>query len=132
MRAIAFGWTCSALLVGRKTVTRRAWKDNWAQQFADGDLVAAYDRQARYGGHEVAMIKLVGRPHKQSTRDAPESDYEEEGFAYLESIGAKVDGHSPRTLWRAWHLYPQEMWVVRFSLIGPPAREIAQLALEMA
>lgn len=131
MKVISFAWTTPALLVGRKTVTRRDWKDGWARQFAPGELIAAYDRQARHGGHEVAMIQLVGQPYRQSTKLALESDYEAEGFAYLESIGAKVDGISPKTLWRAWHLQPQELWVVRFELIGPPAREIAQLAMEM-
>ena len=128
---ISFAWTTPALLCGRKTVTRRGWKDSWARGFNRGDLVAAYDRQPRYGGQQVATIQLEEQPYKESTKLAPWSDYEAEGLAYLESIGAKVDGLAPKTFWKAWHLFPKEMWVVRFSLIGQPMAEVHQMAMEV-
>ena len=41
-----------------------------------------------------------------------------EGFAYLESIGAKVGKLPPRQLWRIWReLKPQELWIVRFEVV---------------
>lgn len=122
MRTISFAWTTPALLAGRKTVTRRGWADGWAAGFRAGDLVAAYDRQPRFGGHQVATIRLTADPYKQNTALAPPDDWEAEGFGYLEELGAKVDGLSPRTLWRAWHLQPRDMWVIRFELVATSPR----------
>src|SRR3990170_1690123 len=95
MRIISFAWTRPALLAGRKTVTRREWDDSYASRFGEGELVAVYDRSPRYGGKQVATIQLTRVPYRESTRDAPDSDYEAEGFAYLDSIGAKVDERLP-------------------------------------
>jgi len=117
MMTISFAWTTPALLAGVKTVTRRDWEPEYAARFKAGQLVAAYDRQPRYRGRQVAMIRLMQAPYRQSTAEAPESDWEAEGFAFLESVGAKVDGMRPKVLWRAWHVFPREMWVVRFELV---------------
>jgi len=117
MMTISFAWTTPALLAGVKTVTRRNWEPEYAARFRAGQLVAAYDRQPRYRGRQVATIRLTQAPYRQSTAEAPASDWEAEGFAYLESVGAKVDGMRPKVLWRAWHVYPQQMWVVRFELV---------------
>ena len=131
---ISFAWTTPALLAGVKTVTRRDWEPEYAARFKAGQLVAAYDRQPRYRGRQVAMIRLMQAPYRQSTAEAPESDWEAEGFAFLESVGAKVDGMRPKVLWRAWHVFPREMWVVRFELVdvvGPQAAAAAPEALPM-
>lgn len=138
-RIISFAWTTPALLAGVKTVTRRDWNARYAQQFAAGEVVLAYDRNPRYGGKPVARIALTERPYLESTRDAPPADFAAEGFEYLEARGAKVDKLSPRTLWRAWKLEPRDMWVVRFEVLElleaapapPPQREGQQGALEL-
>ena len=117
MAVISFNWTAPALLAGHKTVTRREWKESYARQFQAGDVVAAYDRQPRFGGRRVATIRLTQKPYRENTREAPEEDYEQEGLAYLQQLGAKVDGLSPEALWRAWHVFPRVLWVVRFELI---------------
>ena len=117
MKIISFAWTTPALLAGRKTVTRRAWSPRWAATFKAGELVAAYDRQPRFRGHQVATIRLTQAPYVESTAFAPEDDWEGEGFAYLTDTGAKVDGLEPAVLWRAWHLQPQLLYVVRFELV---------------
>jgi hypothetical protein len=120
VKFISFAWTTAALLAGRKTVTRRDWSPRWARQFHKGDLVAAYDRQPRYGGKQVATLRLTSDPYFESTASAPEEDYEAEGFAYLQERGAIVDGLEPRALWRVWHRpsTPRKMWVVRFEVIS--------------
>ena len=118
MKQISFAWTTPALLAGAKTCTRRDWKDSWARQFHARDRVAAYDRQPRYGGRQVAVIELTQDPYRESTAKAPESDWEAEGFAWLQFNLIKVDGLWPNVLWRAWHVYPQMLWVVRFELVG--------------
>lgn len=117
MRVISFAWTTPALLAGKKTCTRRDWNDKYADAFNRGEIVLAYDRQPRYKGKPVATIQLTAKPYLQSTKDAPASDYQAEGFEYLQALGKKVDGLSPAALWRAWHLYPQMMYVVRFELM---------------
>src|SRR3990167_4842405 len=125
MMTISFAWTTPALLAGVKTVTRREWNAEYAARFTAGQLVAAYDRQPRYRGQQVATIRLTQALYLQSTADAPESDWEAEGFAYLESVGAKVDGMRPKVLWRAWHVFPREMWVVRFELVDVAGAQAA-------
>lgn len=90
MKIISFAWTTPALLAGRKTVTRRDWQLGYASGFHAGDLVAAYNRSPRHGGRQVATIRLTRAPYLESTKEAPPEDYEAEGLAYLDSIGAKV------------------------------------------
>jgi hypothetical protein len=119
LKEIAFDWTLPALLAGRKTVTRRDWKWSWARSFEAGELVAATGKQRRFGGRQVATIRLTQRPYRQNTAQAPASDWEAEGFAYLEEIGAKVDRRLPWDIWQEWKVYePREMWVVRFELVS--------------
>ena len=136
MKIISFAWTTPALLAGRKTVTRREWSNDYARRFRAGDLVAAYNRNPRHGGRQIATIRLTREPYRESTRSAPEEDYEGEGFAFLQDDGVKVDGLPPDVLWRAWHVFPQVMWVIRFEvvvLVVTPEPEAAtpQLALPM-
>lgn len=117
---LSFAWTTPALVRHFKTVTRRTWTPEWATRFHEGDVLTALDRQRRYRGRPVGAVRLTGTPYLESTADAPDSDYQAEGFEYLESIGAKVDKLSPSKLWRIWH-HPsgaQEMWVVRFELVS--------------
>jgi len=130
MMTISFAWTTPALLAGVKTVTRRDWNPEYAARFRAGQLVAAYDRQPRYRGRQVATIRLTQPPYRQSTADAPESDWEAEGFAYLERMGSKVGKLTPRVLWKAWHVFPQEMWVVRFELVEVVGAQAAAAAPE--
>ena len=138
MKIISFAWTTPALLAGRKTVTRREWSEDYARRFRAGEMVAAYDRNPRHRGRQVATIRLTRDPYSESTRSAPEEDYEAEGFAFLQELGVKVDGLPPAVLWRAWHVFPQEMWVVRFELVevvrapsAEPTPATPQLALPM-
>ena len=118
MRAISFAWTTPALIAGRKTVTRRDWKPTYAQSWKAGDMAKAWDKQPRFkGAKPVAIIRLMRRPYLENTRDIPEDDWENEGFAYLEEQGLLVDGHSPSFMWRGWKIAPRAMWVVRFELV---------------
>lgn len=121
MRAISFAWTTPALVAGRKTVTRREWKLRYAQSWHEGDVAAAWDKQPRFkGARRVAVIRLTADPRIENTRDLPEADWENEGFAYLEERGLLVDGHSAGFMWRGWKILPRDFWVVRFELVDPP------------
>ena len=117
MKIISFAWTTPALLAGVKTVTRRQWDPRDASTFHAGDLVAAYDRQPRYRGRQVAVIRLTEDVYPEPSDLAPDGDWEAEGFGWLEERGLKVDGLTPRAIWKAWHLYPRDFFVVRFELV---------------
>ena len=118
MRIISFAWTTPALLAGRKTVTRRDWSPRWVKFIREGDEMAAYDKSPRYGGRQVGVIRLTAPLVQEWTNEAPPSDYEAEGFTYLEEQGMTVDGLAPPVLWRAWHFKPQLLYVVRFELVS--------------
>jgi len=117
MRIISFAWTTPAVLAKRKTCTRRDWNDQYAESFQTGELLAGYNRSQRYGGHQIAVVKLTQRPYKEPLRNAPDSDWEAEGFAYLTEIGAKVNGITPRELWDMWKQTWDTEWVIRFEII---------------
>lgn len=122
MRIICFAWTTAALVVGAKTCTRRKWPPNWARQFHKGDLVVAYDRSPRYGGKQVAMIRLTQDPYRENTADAPDADYEAEGLAWMEREMLPIFQNKRRftfanDFWDAWKNEAEDVWVVRFELV---------------
>jgi len=118
MRIISFAYTTPALLARRKTVTRREWKGTYARSFHAGDLVAAYDKSPRSGGHQVATIRLTCEPYPECTADIPPYDYENEGFQYMEEVGLLVQGIHPRIFWRSWKSAKLVLWVVRFRIVS--------------
>lgn len=76
---LSFAWTTRALLERRKTVTRRRWTPAYAEKFAPGMLVDAYDRNPRFGGVKVAVIRILSirrEPLEAITAD----DVVREGF----------------------------------------------------
>lgn len=117
MKEISFSWTTTAFLAGAKTVTRRDWKDPYAKTFKKGEIVAAYDKQRRFGGHKIGLIKLTQAPYKESTADIPEDDWFNEGFPVLEGEGQLVDGVLPAVFWLMWHDDPKDLWVIRFRIV---------------
>jgi len=117
MKEISFAWTTPALVTGHKTVTRREWQDDYAHRFHAGDPVTALDRERRYKGQPVGLLRLTAEPELQQTDDAPKTDYVAEGFLYLDWLNEKVDGLTPQALWRAWSKTPRFLWVVRFELV---------------
>ena len=114
---ISFAWTTPALLAGEKTVTRREWSDNYAHRFKAGDLVAAYDKNPRAGGKQIATIRLTCDPYLENTRDAPSSDYIAEGLKYLADNGVLIQGMTPFTFWAAWKAAELLVWVIRFEVV---------------
>jgi hypothetical protein len=89
VKSISFAWTTDALLAGRKTSTLRQWKDTYAQQFKAGELVTAYDKQARFGGRPVAIIRLTHAPTKGDINQILDDVYEAEGFAWYDEQSAQ-------------------------------------------
>ena len=117
MRIISFSWTTPALVARRKTCTRRDWNDDYAKRFQAGELVAGYNRNQRYGGHQIAVVKLTQKPYKEPLCNVPDSDWEAEGFAYLTEIGARVNGMTPRQLWDIWKQTWDPEWVIHFEIV---------------
>ena len=116
---IAFAKTTPALLAGAKTVTRRDWKASHAAKFKPGMLVDAYDKSPRHGGKKVATIRIVSVCR---TNAVPASDWEGEGFAWLEgnppSLRAlREDDCWWRAVWAYWN-GPEHplLYVVRFEV----------------
>jgi hypothetical protein len=128
MSFITFAWTTAALLAGAKTCTRRSWDPRYARQFKAGDVVDAYDRSPRNRGRVVAYIELLVDAYLESTELMPDSDWEAEGFRYLnehpEVRPRHILGHAaaPDEFtfeggFARWRASKDLMWVVRFRLL---------------
>lgn len=121
MRYISFAWMTPALLARRKTCTRRVWSDQFRAQFHIGDQVRAFDRQPRFGGKAVALVRLIREPYLEHIGDMPDSDYEAEGFAYLnehlEKVNIKRYGTFTRAAFDHWRKRGGYYYVVRFELV---------------
>ena len=109
---LSFGWTWQELLAGKKTVTRRLWKERTANIFKkyyqEQKLVRASDKDLRYKGKVIAWIELTEEPYQELLCNMPESDVELEGGMVetkQEFIDKYFDGNET--------LKP---WVIRFRL----------------
>ncbi len=116
MMIISFAWTTPALLAGEKTRTRRDWSDEYAKKFKVGDLIQAYDKQPRFKGKKVAIIKITNI-EKEDISLMPDEDYIKEGFAYLERINKEIFGKNPRTAFQEWREEGGEYWVIDFEIL---------------
>lgn len=115
MKMISFAWTSPALVMGAKTCTRRNWKARHAARYHAGELVAGYDRQPLYQGHQLAVIRLTVDP--LFTGELPDADWRHEGFEWLSQRGFTVNGLTPQNLWDLWRTEMPEAWVIRFELV---------------
>lgn len=123
MKIISFAYTTPALLIGHKTVTRRDWTKKYARLFKKRDVVSAYNRSPMFGGKQVAIIQLTCDPTYEPMCDMPDSDYEAEGFAYLNENRHLLPKAMPYDVswagFQDWRNFPvhSSMWVVRIKLI---------------
>lgn len=117
---ISYAYTTEALLAGRKTCTRRDWKDDYARRFREGQVHQAWDRSPRVRGKQVGNVLLTITPYKSD--EYPEEDYEAEGLKYMEEKGMMVPLPSgpvhPREFWEEWIRRRPLLWVVRFKLLS--------------
>lgn len=112
MKIISFAWTTEALLQGKKTQTRRFWKDSYTKQFKKGDMVQVYDKNPRAGGKLIAFIRLTKKPYKQKLDDITQDDFLAEGgyhcwptkFALIDVMKRLNKGLKP--------------WVIEFELLS--------------
>lgn len=114
---ISFGWTTPAMHAQQKNCTRRNWARRYAAMFDAGQVCIWADTVSFADEKPQGRIRLLEKPYQESTADISESDWEAEGFAYLASIGADVDGQLPRQFWDNWKANPVTLWVVRFAFV---------------
>lgn len=107
MKTISFAWTSGVLLEGRKTVTRRFWSGEYAKRFKKGDLVAAYDKSPKFGGKQIATIKLTRNPYKESLSKMTDEEEKAEGGLWG-SAKVFVDGMGGKHL---------SVFVIRFEVV---------------
>lgn len=113
-RVISFAWTSPALLAGKKTVTRRAWKPSYARLFRRGDRIQAFDRSPRNGGKKIAVLELTADPYLEPTSKMTLESYQREGLTWLHAQGFDV----PDDLrFNAWRDLDEEVWVIEFELL---------------
>lgn len=117
MMIISFAWTTPAIVALQKRCTRRDWNDDYAARFHAGSVLAGYDRNPRFKGKQICVVKLTQKPYRERYCDVPDSDWQAEGFEYLTSIGARVHGFTPRELWDQWKADPAVCYVVRFEIV---------------
>jgi hypothetical protein len=131
---VSFGWTSPALLAGVKTVTRRDWAPSHAAKFHKGMLVDAWNwspRVVQRNPHKIAIIRLTEDPKLELTRDAPESDYDAEGFRYLTGLRQRIGDLEPNELWDEWTDFENlaRLWVIRFEVVEIVEVDADQLVL---
>lgn len=109
---ISFNWTSLALLAGEKSVTRRDWKWQHRDRIRDGDVLDAWDFSPRVKGRPIGKIRVLSID-RQPISEMPDSDYEAEGFAYIQS---RYGGYTTsRESFKAWRESPIKLFVVRFE-----------------
>ena len=117
MKIISFAWTSDAFINNRKSVTRRKWKTRYAEMFKKGDICKAYDKSPRFGGKLIGYLKILKDPYRECISDMPDSDFEEEGFAYMQEHHQKIWGETPKFAFANWKNSDDYYWVVRFKKI---------------
>lgn len=132
-RNIIFAWTAAALLHSCKNVTRREWETGYAAGFHEGDLVTAYNRSPRQKGQPIARLRLTRTPYLESTRLAPDADFEGEGFAFAAQyphLWRRGDRPWTWAIYEEWRAQDALMWVVRFEVVqllaAPPSLAVPE------
>lgn len=118
---VSFGWTAAAFIARRKTVTRRDWKASHIKKFKAGKVFAGYDKDPRYGGKLIGIARMIEDAHMEPMAKMPASDYEAEGFVYLNEHPELVPDSMPIDVspegFEAWRNSGGENAVVRFEIL---------------
>jgi len=116
MMIISFAWTTDAFKAGRKNVTRRTWTPAYAKKIKPRQICKAYDKQPRFGGKQIGIIKILSKTWEDILTMLDE-DYENEGFKYMEEQGKKIWNKHPRQAFEEWREAGGWYWVVRFDIL---------------
>lgn len=116
MMLISFAWTTPPFLAGHKTCTRRQWSIEYASRFKLGDVCKAYDRQPRFGGKPIGFLKIISLD-LEDVKTMPNSDFEAEGFSYMQEKGLTIWGKEPQQAFDDWRNDGGMYWVLRFKKV---------------
>jgi hypothetical protein len=114
---VSFAWTTPSFLALRKSATRRDWDDEYAKQFTPGSVHQANDKSPRFGGQKIGSF-VVKSCTKEHMSNMPDSDYEAEGFKYMEEQGLEFRGQDPRGAFEEWRREDKSMWVLRIGILS--------------
>lgn len=118
---LTFTWTTNELLSGKKTCTRRRWKDkhaaDWLRACNSGRWIhQAWDKMPfTEGAKKLADIRLLQLPYQERLADMPDSDLEAEGGLWADKAEFLAQFGDPEQL----------VWVVRFELVEASVGAIA-------
>lgn len=117
---LSFAWTTDALLLGKKTCTRRAWSDrtanSWVNAYKGDRLIhSAWNKMPLCrGAKKIADILLTQLPYQERLRDMPQSDLSAEGGLWSSKEEFINLFGNPELV----------VWVVRFELAMPPKGQL--------
>jgi hypothetical protein len=81
----------------------------------------ACDKHPRFGGKKFAVLRLTCKPYKESESLMPDSDYEAEGFAYLDEHPELRPRwwmrDSMKEVFEELRRFGATVWVVRFEVV---------------
>lgn len=127
---LSFAMTTEAARARRKTVTRRRWTDKHAQKFIKriGQLAEGWTASPHRKGKPFCKFRIL-HVYKEKTCLIPDSDWEAEGFAYMEEHGLLLEKDlTCSELWEQWREDPElETWVIRFEIVEV-YEEVSQVA----
>ena len=122
MLYISFAWTTKAFLIGAKSRTRRYWTDEYAKRFIRAfilqEVIAATDRQLRFGGKVIGEIILETKPRREATGLMTEDDYYAEGLAWMEQQGLLIRDQSPHEFFEEWKRKNDCPYIIDFRRIS--------------
>lgn len=120
MMILAFAMTTDAVRARRKRVTRRVWTDRHHEQFVKriGQLVEGWTKSPHRGGVAFCTVRITA-VYKEKTCLIPDSDWEDEGFAYMTENGINLERDlSCEKMWRLWRQDQDKVTsVIRFEVV---------------
>ncbi len=127
---LSFGYTWPAAVALRKTKTRRFWKPVHAKKFREGMSLCGIDKDRRAGGVQILRLTLLKVPYLQPISEMPDSDYEAEGFSYLNENKRLVPNCMPYDVswegFESWRRSGVTPYVVEFKV-----EEVLPIGLSM-
>src|SRR4030042_5472102 len=100
MKIISFALTTQVFLEGKKTVTRRDWKDRFAILMEEGEHLQAWDKLPRCkGAKKIGEIELTRKPYKQWLHDVTDEDEIREGGLWGSGEAYRKFMGKDRELW---------------------------------
>ena len=110
---LSFAWTPEALLLGKKTCTRRSWSERtaraWMNAYKSDRLIHSAWNKMPFcrDAKKIADIRIRQLPYQEKLADMPQSDLETKG-----SLWSSLDEFI-----NLFGSPDKVVWVVRFELV---------------